>query len=936
MMRYRQLIGLMVLVLLAAAALRLPDLPTIPPGLHYDEAANGVLAADIGLRGERPIFISSYTGKEVFFFYSAGAMMRMLGDTIFALRLTAAFLGLLTVAVTYWLGWELFRDRRTAVLAAALIAVSFWHLLFSRLGFRAISQPLLQGLMVAALFRGLRLNAWRWFIFSGVCLGLSAYTYLAVRFFPIPLLVAMLPILFNRQAMSEGRPLRLALLLGIAFVVLAPLLIYFINDPDAFLVRARQVLPGGNPLQLFIDSFGQTLGMFFLAGDPYWRFNIPERPLLDWFWGGLLLVGWGYSLWGWRAKRPIDRAANWLLVLLPFVMLLPSALAVGEIVPSNLRVIGLLPFVYLLSAKGFLLLTTLLLTHYRGSARLPQLPQIQLSSLLPLTVGLVVIVGGFTSGRSYFQSWADRADLFYESDADLAAIADYLAEIDTTNRTIYVAALHYRHPTLAFLSEKYDAVKWLPESQALAFPANGRAIYIFPHNSPTPTWGEAFLAGMNRTEGPEGPDDEPLFVAYESNQPLETPIPNPINVVFGNQMTLLGYEWGSGASGETLPLNLYWQATQLPTAAFMPFVHFEDRWRFRWSQVESSAYPAEQWTPGEIIIQRVEIPLPPGTPPGFYRIKVGLFNPADQSSLALVDNEGRYAGNAFIIENAVVMAGAVPETLPNPPELIDETAVTGLTLLGYERGATTVPTGASFDFALWWQAEQPLNPTTIRVELLRPDNRGIILANLQPVYGSFPFAEWPTPLFLIDRQSVPIPANFASGDYLVSIRLLGSDDRTLLTADLGSLRVEESNRRFTAPVPAYPLPATFNDEIKLLGYDLEPLGGNEFALALVWQALAEPTEDYTVFVHALALDGTCCPWQSDQMPQQGSYPTSRWLAGEVVIDRYTITLPEDADPGLYPLEIGLFIPENGRRLTVTIPGLPVNDVVFLRPLEIGP
>jgi predicted membrane-bound mannosyltransferase len=183
-MKYRQVIGLMVLVLLAAAVLRLPALETTPPGLHYDEAANGVLAADIGLRGERPVFIPSYTGKEVFFFYMAGGLMRLLGDTVFALRLTAAFIGLLTTTVTYWLGWELLRDRRIALLAAALIAVSFWHLIFSRLGFRAISQPLLQGLMAAALFRGLRTNRWRWFALSGLFLGLSAYTYLAVRFFP--------------------------------------------------------------------------------------------------------------------------------------------------------------------------------------------------------------------------------------------------------------------------------------------------------------------------------------------------------------------------------------------------------------------------------------------------------------------------------------------------------------------------------------------------------------------------------------------------------------------------------------------------------------------------------------------------------------------------------------------------------------------------------
>ena len=116
---------LMVFILLTAVTLRLPALAEAPPGLHYDEAANAILAAEIGFQGERPVFISSYTGKEVLFFYVAGGLMRLLGESVFSLRLAAAFLGLLTIAATYWLGRELTRDRRLALVAAALLAVSF-------------------------------------------------------------------------------------------------------------------------------------------------------------------------------------------------------------------------------------------------------------------------------------------------------------------------------------------------------------------------------------------------------------------------------------------------------------------------------------------------------------------------------------------------------------------------------------------------------------------------------------------------------------------------------------------------------------------------------------------------------------------------------------------------------------------------------------------
>jgi hypothetical protein len=109
-----QTLAVLVLVLLVTAVLRLPTLPTIPPGLHFDEAANAILTGDIAFRGDRPLFISSYTGKEVLFFYLAAGVMTAVGESLFALRLTAAFIGLLTVAATYWAGCELLRDRRVA------------------------------------------------------------------------------------------------------------------------------------------------------------------------------------------------------------------------------------------------------------------------------------------------------------------------------------------------------------------------------------------------------------------------------------------------------------------------------------------------------------------------------------------------------------------------------------------------------------------------------------------------------------------------------------------------------------------------------------------------------------------------------------------------------------------------------------------------------
>lgn len=929
--QHRHALLFMLFCLMTASTLRLANLPQVPAGVHFDEAANGILAAEIGLKGERPVFITSYTGKEVLFFYLAGGLMRLLGDSLFTLRLTAALIGIMTVAATYWLGLELFRDRRVALVAAALLAISFWHLLFSHLGFRAITQPLLQALTAAALLRGIRLDARKWLLVSGIFLGLTAYTYLAARLFPVLLLLACLPLLVG--ANWRQRWLQLLLVGGVALIVLAPLLGFFVANPDAFWVRITQVAPGEAALSLE-ESILQSLKMFFLVGDPYIRFNLPERPLFDWFWGGLLLVGWMMLIWRWRSLKADWQRANVLLLLLaPFIMLLPTALATNELVPSNLRAIGLIPFIFFLPGAGLMLFVSDLGNQFKRIRLTPAI----------LAIGvLALMVGGLATERLYFRVWGTDTAVYYETDGDLTAVAPFLDQLDTTGKSIYVSALHYQHPTLAYLSEKYEQVKWLPNSEAVVFPPRQEAIYIFPYNSPLPRWAIDYFSQAKLLPNTFGPDGSQAFIAYELTTTPQISPSQPLMINFGNAITLLGYDVGAGtgdavAAGETLPLFLYWQVGLDRTADFTPFIHFEDAWEHRWSQVETFAYPSGQWTRGETIVQRVEVPIPPGTPLGSgYQLRVGLFSGSSGERLPRLDENGRYAGNTYLIENVTILAGEPPRTLPQPPMPLRQQVRPQLELLGVERGALAAATGETVDVALWWQASQFVPSTTIRLELIANNNVGRILTNTQPVHGTYPFISWQTPQFLIDWHTVQVPNDIVGGEYRLMARFLDGADATLATADLGPLRVTVTERRFAVPEFERPLPATFGNEINLLGYTLKPLAENQYQLDLIWRAQAAPSNDYTVFAHVLQADGNCTPclWQQDVMPRQNQYPTSRWLANEVVLDSYQIQLPPDTPTGSYQLEIGLYIAETGQRLQVTQADEQNRDLVYLDPITI--
>jgi hypothetical protein len=118
----------------------------------------------------------------------------------------------------------------------------------------------------------------------------------------------------------------------------------------------------------------------------------------------------------------------------------------------------------------------------------------------------------------------------------------------------------------------------------------------------------------------------------------------------------------------------------------------------------------------------------------------------------------------------------------------------------------------------------------------------------------------------------------------------------------------------------------------LLGYGLSPevgQGGDELAVTLYWQALAEMPLDYTVFMHLIGPDGQLVA-QDDNGPWwEVSIPTSTWQVGEKLRDRHMLTLPPDLPPGEYHLQIGLYYWQTLERLPVLENGAPVNNFVEL-------
>ncbi len=962
----RRFYVLLTLTVLAGAFLRLWQLTEIPPGLHYDLAATALLGNEVAFHGLRPVFITAYTGHEVLFYYWLALWFRLVGSSVFTLRLAAALLGVLTLPAAFFAIREAMRFEEhsfsIAAFSAVLLATAFFHLTFSRFGFRVILQPLVQSLALGFLFRALRRSASRsakrkggdwelgalragsWdFVLGGFFTGLAAYTYLAARLFPVPLAIFWLALLVHAflgrspQPAARRAPLG-SLSLGVgswslgfgifflsALLTFAPLGLYFLQHPEDFLNRASQVAPHTGEGALLLEGIRRAAEMIFINGEPYDRFNIPGLPLLSPLPGVFFVVGllitlrncfraapkFGAGALSERGAGSLPFATELLLLAWLPAMLAPTALSVHDVFPSNVRAFGLIPLLFVFPARG-------LLASYRWvQARMPG-PLLPFAYPVTALGAVLLAFGTFNTSRDYFDTWAHLPNQRLNNDADLTAIAGYLNGQDLTRTSAYVSAIHYRHPTLAYLARDFQAIRWFTGGASLVIPADREALYLFARSAPPP---EEWIAGWgdDLVAAPPGPDNVPDFRAYRISAGEMPALPGftPLSENFGYFATLAGYRLISEA-GQVL-VDLRWKIENLPEAKdFLPYARLYDVEGRAWSQSGGFSYPSEQWVPGDALLTRVAIPLPAGLPPGTYLVKAGMYSASAQASLPRLDANGGFVGERAPLAEIQLSGGptaseddfiaANPMTPPARVNGLDG----NLTLLGYTLNTTSPRQGERVELTLFWRARAALEAETLM----------LTLSSTPVLTESFPLSEWPAGQVLLDRRAFKIPSQASLGlnELSVNVPRYGA-------ATLGTLDVIPVERTFTAPPGLTEAHFTLGGDFELYGYQQEL--GPPTRLRLVWKSLAPSNVDYTVFVHVLAPDQLLT--QSDAPPRQGAYPTSLWVPGEFVTDDYSFGLGR----GAWAFEVGLYRAEDGVRLPVfDVAGKLVGDAIRLPGFQI--
>lgn len=118
-------------ILLIATCLRFYALDKFPPGLYPDEAVNATDALQALEKEDLQVYYPNNNGREGLFINLLAFSFKFFGVSISTLRMVPAIIGLLTILAVYLLGKEII-NQTGGLIASFLVAVSYWHLNFSR------------------------------------------------------------------------------------------------------------------------------------------------------------------------------------------------------------------------------------------------------------------------------------------------------------------------------------------------------------------------------------------------------------------------------------------------------------------------------------------------------------------------------------------------------------------------------------------------------------------------------------------------------------------------------------------------------------------------------------------------------------------------------------------------------------------------------------
>ncbi len=632
----------LIAILLVAAFLRFYRLDAVPPGLTHDEA-DFVYDAITVYNGARPLYIAKVGYQaEPFMHYASSLIMTIAGPNHLAVRLTSALFGMLLVGLVFvWTRMTF--GPPVALTTAAFLTVGYWAVATSRFAIRAEPTASLATLAAIFFWLGMELPgapvSWKrgwnaiWWVGFALSMAASIYVYEAPRvtWAVYPAFAALLAITQPRLLRRHGWKLALALV--VAGLLALPLL----THPMAWnrvghLTGPLEAARGGS-LGPLVKNVLAVLGMFNVRGDPFVTYNIPGRPVFDPLTGTLFVIGVALCLWRWR-RPAAGFSLLWLLIGAAPAML-------SELHSATLRAIVAQPAAYIFPGVALAEAVAWFIHRRQTWAR----------TLLPVTLGVVLVGEGALTAQTYFIRWGQSPETRGTYFSDLYEALTYIDAHPVDQPTIVSVAFptlpHDPYIARVMPTEQPADLRWVDGRRALVLPSSAAARLVTLSRAPLASKFAEALAGAQTAHVPvEGTGN--AFDIYDWN-PMVTldalypahaattadGLSLPIN--FGDAAELLGYtvEPEPVAAGPMLTVTTAWRVIDpAPLGPAPPeyygydaaiFVQLLDANRQVVAQEDRLDAPAWDWRPGEVFIQMHVLALGNDLAAGQYDLALGLY-----------------------------------------------------------------------------------------------------------------------------------------------------------------------------------------------------------------------------------------------------------------------------------------------------------------------
>ncbi|MBV9894213.1 MAG: hypothetical protein JO020_08585 [Chloroflexi bacterium] len=374
----------------------------------------------------------------------------------------------------------------------------------------------------------------------------------------------------------------------------------------------------------------------------------------------------------------------------------------------------------------------------------------------------------------------------------------------------------------------------------------------------------------------------------------------------------------SAAAGEPLETRLVWQPLVAHPEPRQVSVQLDDPASgdgSLWGNGTVELYPAAQWQTDETVLSRIPVSTDATALPQTYRLTVGMSPVKPNAGPDLATWQGTRTDRVPVASVALtpgLLTADMP--LPNDMRPVEGPPLMGggLELVAARPLPAEAAVGGPLRLGLLWRATQD-SPSVTQVRLRLVDSRGSVLQeSALPLLGG---RAAPGTLregnVVRDEQSFVVSAALSGQNVALELSLEDQWQR------LGSLNL--TGRAHVMDTSRAPAIASFGGAMELLSFGIDPASvkaGDKVNVNLRWRAAAPMSVGYKVFVHVLDVSGSSVLAQRDSEPLGGAAPTTSWLTGEDLDDAYPLVLPKALAPGEYPVEVGVYDPRSGDRLTL--------------------